>query len=99
MSSNENPLFLQTQHDAFARYIHSHLNTDERKKKKKDFLIAPVSADLRSEDRPAACGCRTSGPAGAQEETSLQRSQRWEMRGKQSGTDNEKEPEKLHILT
>lgn len=30
-------IILQTQHDAFVRYTSSHVNTDERTKKKKTF--------------------------------------------------------------
>lgn len=55
--------------------VHPHMSTLMKEQKKRLFN-SDGAADLRSEDRPAACGCRTSGPAGAKEEKSLQRSHR-----------------------
>lgn len=92
LSSNDNQLFCE--HDGFVRQTYSYVNTDERKKRTFNSRLAAwwsdISGLLLQDERPRRS-------QGRQEPAAVSR--RCRMRAKQSGTDNEKEPEKLHILT
>lgn len=98
MSSIENQLFCESSMMVLYDIL---TNMSTLVKEKKRLFKSDGAADMQPDGRAsAACVCRTSGPAGAKEEKSLQWSHGdGKRRGKQSGTDNEKEPEKLHILT
>lgn len=83
-------IILRTQHDGFVRYAYSYVNTDFKKRL--------FNSDGRWCSRHAAWWSDISGlplqderPRRSQgREKPAVVSQRWKMRGKQSGTDNEK---------